>query len=69
MHPAGAEDLPALLTGLCRNEGAVTAGLAHIATVPVSGIDPCQVVVAIRRDEQDPLVSDFVEAAQASLRR
>jgi len=37
--------------------------------VPIRGIDPSQVVVATRRGVENPLFSDFIEAAQAGLRR
>jgi DNA-binding transcriptional LysR family regulator len=45
------------------------AGRDDIATVPVSGIDPYEVVVATRSGEENPLVDDFVEAARATLGR
>ncbi|WP_338598080.1 LysR family transcriptional regulator [Saccharopolyspora sp. SCSIO 74807] len=34
-----------------------------LATVPVEGIEPCQVVVATRADDRSPLVADFRESA------
>ncbi|WP_016906122.1 LysR family transcriptional regulator [Streptomyces xiaopingdaonensis] len=38
-----------------------------LATVPVDGIEPCQVVVASRADDHSPLVSDFHDAASRLL--
>lgn len=36
---------------------------ADLATVPVHGIDPCQVVLATRADDPNPLVSTFHDIA------
>jgi DNA-binding transcriptional LysR family regulator len=38
-----------------------------LTTVPIDGIDPCQVVVASRADDQHPLVTGFHESARAHL--
>jgi DNA-binding transcriptional LysR family regulator len=38
-----------------------------LVTVPVEGIEPCQVVVATRRGDTNPLVAHFVEAARRLL--
>jgi DNA-binding transcriptional LysR family regulator len=34
-----------------------------LTTVPVTGIEPCEVVVAVRRGEDDGLVREFLESA------
>lgn len=38
-----------------------------LATVPIEGIDPCQVVVATRANEHDDLITDFRESARTHL--
>ncbi|WP_307795717.1 LysR family transcriptional regulator [Actinacidiphila acididurans] len=40
-----------------------------LATIPIDGIEPCQVVVATRADDHDPLVADFHESAKEHLAR
>ncbi|MGW4794553.1 LysR family transcriptional regulator [Nonomuraea sp. NPDC004297] len=40
-----------------------------LVTVPVEGIEPCQVVVAARAGDRDPLVAGFVESARSLLVR
>jgi DNA-binding transcriptional LysR family regulator len=38
-----------------------------VATVPVGGIEPCQVVIVIRAGERNPLGADFRESARNHL--
>jgi DNA-binding transcriptional LysR family regulator len=38
-----------------------------LTTVPIEGIEPCQVVVVTRGNERSPLVADFRQAARAHL--
>jgi DNA-binding transcriptional LysR family regulator len=38
-----------------------------IATIPIEGVDPCQVVVATRADDDDRVVVDFLESARNHL--
>ncbi|MFD2416625.1 LysR family transcriptional regulator [Amycolatopsis pigmentata] len=40
---------------------------ADLATVPVTGIDPCQVVLATRASDHNPLVDAFGEVARTHL--
>ncbi|GAA3598818.1 LysR family transcriptional regulator [Nonomuraea rosea] len=40
-----------------------------LVTIPVDGIEPCQVVVATRADDRNPLVAHFVESARSLLVR
>jgi DNA-binding transcriptional LysR family regulator len=40
-----------------------------LAVVPVEGIEPCQVVVATRAGDRNPLVARFRESAQLALTR
>ncbi|MFB7596368.1 LysR family transcriptional regulator [Streptomyces sp. NPDC056160] len=42
---------------------------SDLVTVPVEGIEPCQVVVAQRRDDRSPLVAHFRESAVSLLAR
>jgi DNA-binding transcriptional LysR family regulator len=38
-----------------------------LTTIPVMGIDPCQVVLATRANDHNPLVSAFHEIAERTL--
>jgi DNA-binding transcriptional LysR family regulator len=40
-----------------------------LATVPVDGIEPCQVAVVTRADDRNPLVAHFLDSAKSSLTR
>lgn len=40
-----------------------------LATVPINGIEPCQVVVVTRTDDRNPLVARFRESAKNCLTR
>jgi DNA-binding transcriptional LysR family regulator len=40
-----------------------------LATIPIDGIEPCQVVVAARADDRNRLVADFHESAKQHLAR
>jgi DNA-binding transcriptional LysR family regulator len=40
-----------------------------LATVPIDGIEPCQVVVVTRTDDRNPLVAHFRESAKNCLAR
>jgi DNA-binding transcriptional LysR family regulator len=40
-----------------------------LATVPIDGIEPCQVAVVTRADDRNPLVAHFLESAKDCLTR
>jgi hypothetical protein len=58
---------PASMPPTCRTRWTASPSATRsdngLVVVPVDGIEPCQVVVATRADDHNPLVAHFVESA------